>query len=121
MPPKEHIGVTLRNDLFSALGLHPEREYVFSADRKWRFDLAFPAQKLAIEIAGRYHLLHKRFRQDCERNNYATIHGWRVLIFPASCVVAKSRRKLICEQISRVLCGASDPELDAEILTQPVR
>lgn len=116
-----HIGETLADDLARAVGHRPEREYVFSEERKWRFDLAFVQQKIAIEIAGRYHLTQKRFRQDCERNNYANIHGWLVLVFPASCVVANCRRKLIVEQIYRELCGARDPELDAEILTGPIR
>lgn len=36
-----------------AYGLpEPELEHVFHPDRKWRFDLAWPDRKLAVEIEG---------------------------------------------------------------------
>lgn len=61
------------------------REHVFHAERKWRFDFAFPSQKLAVEIDGRGR--HQRVagvRADCEKGNEAALLGWRVLHFPAT-------------------------------------
>lgn len=35
-----------------AYKLEPEREHKFHPSRKWRFDFAFPEQKLAVEVEG---------------------------------------------------------------------
>lgn len=73
------------------------REYVFHPSRKWRFDLAFPAALLAIEIDGGQWLAgggrHNR-DSDREKLNQAAAQGWRVLRFsgamirrdPAGCI-----------------------------------
>lgn len=98
-------------------GTRPTREHVFDSARKWRFDLAFPTQKLAIEVEGRYHLRTAQHRKDCEKKNAALTAGWRILTFPASTVLAKCRRNAIVEQIYRTLCGVWEPELDADVIT----
>jgi very-short-patch-repair endonuclease len=60
-------------------GIAFEREYRFIADRRFRADFAFPAQRVAIEIDGAVHRIKKRFHSDREKGNLATLHGWRVL------------------------------------------
>jgi len=61
------------------------KEYVFHPTRKWRFDFAFPSQRLGIEIDGRgRHQTVAGTRSDCEKQNEATRMGWRVLRFPAT-------------------------------------
>lgn len=63
----------------------PEREYAFFDSRRWRFDFAWPAIKLAVEIEGRgRHQTVVGFRNDCEKYNTAIAEGWRVLRFPAT-------------------------------------
>lgn len=68
----------------------PEREYRFHTKRRWRFDLAYPVKRLAIEIEGgiymqtstgrsKGHANPKRFEQDCEKYNEAICAGWRVI------------------------------------------
>ena len=64
----------------------PEREVRFAPPRRWRFDLAWPARKLAVEIDGGTWVRgrHSRgagFAKDCEKLNAAAILGWRVLRF----------------------------------------
>lgn len=59
------------------------REYAFDAERGWRFDFAFPSQKLAIEVEGRYHCTYAGHRKDCEKFTAAAMAGWRVMRFPA--------------------------------------
>jgi very-short-patch-repair endonuclease len=62
----------------------PQREYKFHGMRRWRFDLAWPGQKLAVEvdggvwIAGR-HTRGAGFEADCVKGAAALILGWRVL------------------------------------------
>jgi len=60
------------------------REYQFHPTRRWRFDFAFPSQKLAVEVDGKYHRTYGGQRNDCEKLNQATLLGWRVLRFPTN-------------------------------------
>lgn len=62
----------------------PEAEYRFHPTRRWRFDLAWPAQKLAVEIDGAVwtggrHTRGAGVEKDCEKYAEAMILGWRVL------------------------------------------
>ena len=59
-------------------------EHVFHPWRQWRFDYAWPAQKVALEIDGASGSFgrHSRpggMRADNEKINTATAMGWRVL------------------------------------------
>ena len=77
-------------DLFAlqaaALGLADGmvREYRFHPSRRWRFDFAWPAHMLAVEVEGGVWVQgrHNRgagFLADMEKYNEAAILGWRVL------------------------------------------
>ena len=62
----------------------PIREYQFAPPHKWRFDFAWPDQKVACEIEGGTwvkgrHTSGKGFEADCAKYAEALILGWRVL------------------------------------------
>lgn len=62
----------------------PVPEYKFHPTRKWRFDYAWPEQKIALEIEGGVwtggrHTSGSGFMKDIEKYNTATVMGWRVL------------------------------------------
>jgi len=64
-------------------------EYKFSADRKFRFDIAIPKHKIAIEYEGIFstksrHTSLKGYTMDTEKYNLAQIEGWKVLRYTAS-------------------------------------
>lgn len=70
----------------------PEMEYLFHPDRKWRFDLAWVNDGIAVEIDGgiwlqtksgrsKGHAHPQRFIQDLEKLNEAILQGWRVFRF----------------------------------------
>lgn len=70
-------------------GYSPQLEYRF-CERKWRFDLALPEYKLAIEYEGGIwqtertgHTTGKAYADNCHKYNEATIRGWRILRFTA--------------------------------------
>lgn len=62
----------------------PVREHRFHLIRKWRFDFAWPDQKVALECEGGVwtrgrHTRGKGFNSDCEKYNAAVLEGWKVL------------------------------------------
>ncbi|MBE4575617.1 hypothetical protein BOO29_10945 [Vibrio navarrensis] len=64
----------------------PEAEFRFHKTRRWRFDFAYPAQRVAIEVEGGTwangrHTRGKGYAADCEKYNVAALEGWRVLRF----------------------------------------
>ena len=76
-------------DLLAA-GLEPEREFRF-CERRWRFDFAFPAQKVAIEVdggtwTGGRHTSGAGFAADLVKLNRATVLGWRCLRYTSTMI-----------------------------------
>lgn len=77
----------------------PEAEFVFHAERHWRFDWAWPARRVAVEVdGGQWAAGGGRHGSDSDRVklNHAAALGWRVLHFspkqladdPTNCVFA---------------------------------
>ncbi len=68
-----------------AVGLpKPSTELQFAKPRRWRFDVAFEAQRLAVEVEGATwangrHTRGQGFENDCLKYAEAVIRGWRVL------------------------------------------
>ena len=61
----------------------PVAEHRF-CERRWRFDWAWPAQKIALEVEGGIwtggrHTRGEGFVKDMEKYNAAAALGWRVL------------------------------------------
>lgn len=75
-----------------ALGVsEPEWEYRFHPTRRWRFDLAWPAERIAIEVdggtwVGGRHTSGAGFAKDCEKLNCATLLGWQVYRFTTTMI-----------------------------------
>lgn len=60
-------------------------EYRFDTLRQWRFDFAWPLERVAVEINGRgRHQQVDGARRDSEKWNAATAAGWRIFHFPAT-------------------------------------
>lgn len=82
----------------------PVTEYRFHATRKWRFDIAWPSIKVAVEIEGGTWVSgrHNRgtgFESDCEKYNAAVIDGWKVLRFTSNQVSDGKALKVIEELV----------------------
>lgn len=87
----------------------PVREYTFAKPRRWRFDLAYPDWKLAIEIEGAVwgigpgnwirgrHTTGKGYENDLRKYNEAAIRGWCVLRFSPGMVISGEALKTICQ------------------------
>ncbi|MDH3307362.1 MAG: type IV toxin-antitoxin system AbiEi family antitoxin domain-containing protein [Acidimicrobiia bacterium] len=61
----------------------PTRQYeVDVGSRRLRLDLAYPAERIAIELDGRtWHRSARAFQDDRERQNLLVIDGWEILRF----------------------------------------
>jgi very-short-patch-repair endonuclease len=104
--------------LTETIGFAPVREFRAHSIRRWRWDLAYPSQKLVIDIQGaRYHLSAKQNRSDLEKHNAAVEAGYKVLLFPADKIRSPSRVKRCAAQVKRVLFGVNDEFESAEVLT----
>lgn len=62
----------------------PVPEYRFHPTRRWRFDLAWPEVKLAVEVEGGTWVYGRHNRpqgmdKDAEKYNEAVLAGWRLL------------------------------------------
>ena len=69
----------------------PAREHCFHVGRRWRFDFAWPARKVALEVeggtrSGGRHVRGDGFERDCEKYNAAALAGWVVLRVTSSMV-----------------------------------
>lgn len=76
----------LLDQQLAALHVRPaEPEYHFDLRRRWRFDRAWPAEKLAVEVegvtggAGGRHQRSAGFAADALKYNAAQLDGWTVL------------------------------------------
>jgi very-short-patch-repair endonuclease len=80
-----------------------ELEYKFHPTRKWRFDIAIPRKKIAIEVEGGTWVLGRHnnptsFEKELEKYNAAVCLGWRVLRFTPGMI-----KKGICDIIDKGL------------------
>lgn len=92
-------------------GADIETEYRFHPVRKWRFDVAFPKARVAIEFDG-MGFSHQSFdgrNTDNEKQNAAIELGWKVLRFTQRKMSMK-RMPDVIEQVMRTLSGEPDPE-----------
>ena len=86
-------------------------EHRFHPDRKWRFDVAFPTFKVAVEIEGIKHYgkgigRHQSaagYRRDCEKYNAAAELGWVVLRYTQMDLDEQPLQ--VVEQVDRVLAS----------------
>ena len=79
---EDALSFQLRNNDFLPEAV---REYKFHPKRKWKFDFAWPASMIAVEVEGAVwmeksrHTSGKGFTDDCVKYNEAALLGWQVL------------------------------------------
>jgi len=92
----------------------PVPEYWFAKHigRRWRFDFAWPDQKLALEINGGAFMVgggrHTRgagFRKDAEKLAEAAIMGWRVI----PCLPEHVTKGVAVQWVERAMKGTEAP------------
>lgn len=84
----------------------PVREHRFHEKRRWRFDYAWPLEKVAVEVEGGIyvrgrHVRGKGYEKDLEKYNAAQELGWRVFRYSTGMIECGEAIR----QIARVLDG----------------
>jgi hypothetical protein len=115
----------------------PEFEYRFHPERKWRFDLAWPDAKVALEIDGGIwirggHNRGAQMKKDWEKSNTAATMGWRVLRCEPKDICAKEMADIVraaisntqamreeLERLRDVVCPADIESIDAVLSESP--
>jgi very-short-patch-repair endonuclease len=77
----------------------PVREHRFHPRRRWRFDFAWPALRVALEVegatwAGGRHTRGKGYESDCEKYSEAAILGWTVIRATGKMALMKDGRAI---------------------------
>lgn len=86
---QEPEGLRFIKQTLTLLKIPFEVEYRFHPTRKFRFDVAFPGNKVAIEYEGLVseksrHTTIEGYTNDCRKYNLAQGMGWRVLRYTAA-------------------------------------
>lgn len=81
-------------------------EHKFHQVRDWRFDVAWPSLKVAVELhggtrSGGRHVRGDGFQGDCHKVNAAVIRGWRVLAYTSDDV--RKRPQAVVREVLEVL------------------
>lgn len=98
----------------------PETEFAFAKaiGRRWRFDLAWPDERLAVEVeggtwTGGRHTRGAGFEADAEKYAEAVLSGWRVLRVTGA-MIRSGRAVALVERALRPAM-----KLRAEMLAEP--
>lgn len=84
----------------------PEREFRFAVTRRWRFDFAWPAKRVAVECEGGIwsrgrHVRPKGYEADLEKHNAAMLGGWLLLRFSREMITSGEALRMIEEGLSK--------------------
>ncbi len=85
---KQSSNVDFMCTVLKACGIEYTTEFKFDSIRIFRFDIAIPNIKVAIEYEGinskkSGHTTMTGYTKDCEKYNLAQVQGWRVLRYTA--------------------------------------
>ena len=89
------------------------REYKFLHDRRFRFDLAIPKHKIAIEFEGGVwthgrHTRGKGYVNDCKKYNLAVMHGWKLLRYTVEDTKKINWELAVVEEVRKLINLSED-------------
>ena len=93
----------------------PTFEFQFHPERKWRFDMAWPKQRVALEVEG-LNGRHQRtagFLKDMEKYSVACSMGWRIIRVPTKEVCMMDTINMIKKTMRWKTTRRTDEEMRA--------
>ena len=105
-PSPDYVGMI--SSALNILGVEHEREYKFLHDRRFKFDIAIPGQKIAVEFeggifSGGRHTRGKGYANDAKKYNLATMHEWKLLRFTSANVKKLNWEFEAAEEIRKLI------------------
>ena len=88
-------------------------EYAFVPGRRWRFDAAWPAQRVAVEVDGGIwrmgrHVRGAGYERDCEKLNTAAAQGWLVLRVTPQMIERNPEQIIVWLRAALDRCGGNN-------------
>lgn len=88
---RSHLEMLMESQMQGAMVKPWVVEYEFCPGRNWRFDFAWPALKVALEVeggtrSGGRHVTGSGYEKDCEKYNAAVVMGWAVIRATEMCI-----------------------------------
>lgn len=116
MKIRQQTGELSRSELVKAAilkalrsaGFKPVSEYRFSKVRAFRFDIALPDERIAVEYEGIFsdtsrHTTVGGYSRDCEKYNLAVVERWRVLRYTANMISGKNGEYRVVQDVRDML------------------
>lgn len=105
----------------AATGLDCVAEYRFHGNRKWRFDYAVPAARVAVEVEGGVftggrHTTGAGFTADLEKYNTAESMGWHVLRITPDVLCAPVTIKMVADTCIMALNPYKETVADTDVV-----
>ena len=99
-PAQTLLGIHLQELGFAGI----EYEYRANPDRRWRWDLAVPGDRLLFECDGVFRGGHARWgdlADEYEKANWALLNGWRCLRFLNTTILKGEAKQFLAEWLGR--------------------
>jgi len=95
------------SNALKVLGVEHILEYKFLHDRRFRFDIAIPKKKIAIEFEGGIwrngrHTRGAGYARDVKKYNLAAMHGWRLLRYTTEDTKTDMWEYKVADEIKRL-------------------
>jgi very-short-patch-repair endonuclease len=105
-PAKDFVGQIAA--ALNMLGIKCEREYRFIKDRRFRFDIALPDHKIAIEFEGGVYSAGRHTRStgyinDAKKYNLATMHGWKLMRYTTEITKELNWEFRVADEVKRLI------------------
>lgn len=96
----------------SILGIDHVREYKFLHDRRFRFDIAVPVHRIAVEFEGGIynngrHTRGTGYAKDAKKYNLAVRHGWKLLRYTTADVKKTNWEFKVASDVKQLIFGDS--------------
>ena len=110
-PSPDYVGMI--SSALKILGVEHVREYKFLHDRRFKFDIAIPGQKIAVEFEGGIfssgrHTRGKGYANDAKKYNLAAMHGWKLLRYTSADVQKLNWEFSAAEEIRKLIKTSED-------------
>lgn len=102
----DYVGII--SGALTMLKIEHVREYKFLHDRRFRFDIALPKHKIAVEFEGGIftngaHTRGKHYASDVKKYNLAVRHGWRLLRYTTADTNKTNWEFSVAEDVKRLI------------------